>query len=78
MFQQTRDERISKAKRENGEGKWRPSPESWRRRKRTMSLLPSLSEGLRALLRKARVEVELDEELRGFLEMAAKEKMEQG
>ena len=43
-----------------------------------MSLLRSLSEGLRALFRKERVEVELDEELRGFLEMAAKEKMKQG
>jgi hypothetical protein len=41
-------------------------------------MLRSLSEGLRALFRKERVEVELDEELRGFLEMAAKEKMKQG
>jgi hypothetical protein len=43
-----------------------------------MSLLRSLSGGLRALFRKERVEVELDEELRGILEMAAKEKMKQG
>jgi len=43
-----------------------------------MSLLRSLSEGLRALFRKERVEAELDEELRGFLEMAVKEKMQQG
>ena len=43
-----------------------------------MSLLRSLSDGLRSLLRKERVEGELDEELHGFLEMAAEEKMKQG
>src|SRR5213076_1925003 len=43
-----------------------------------MSLLRSLSEGLRSLFRKERVEGELDEELNGFLEMAAEEKMKQG
>jgi len=39
-----------------------------------MSLLRSLSDGLRWLFRKERVEHELDEELNGFLEMAAEEK----
>ena len=43
-----------------------------------MSLLRSLSDGLRSLFRKERVEGEFDEELRGFLEMAAEEKMKQG
>src|SRR2546423_508285 len=43
-----------------------------------MSLLRNLSDGLRSLFRKERVEEELDEELRGFLEMAAEEKMKQG
>src|SRR6266403_503639 len=43
-----------------------------------MSLLRSLSDGLRSLFRKERVEGELDEELRGFLEMAAEEKIKQG
>jgi hypothetical protein len=43
-----------------------------------MSLLRSLSDGLRSLFRKKRVEGELDEELRGFLEMAAEEEMKQG
>ncbi len=43
-----------------------------------MSLLRNLSDGLRSLLRKERVEGELDEELHGFLEMAAEEKMKQG
>ena len=43
-----------------------------------MSLLRSLSDGLRSLFRKERVEGELDEELRDFLEMAAEEKMKQG
>ena len=43
-----------------------------------MSLLRSLCDGLRSLFRKERVEGELDEELRGFLEMAAEEKMKQG
>jgi len=43
-----------------------------------MSLLGSLSEGLRSLFRKKRVEEELDEELRSFLEMAVEEKTKQG
>ena len=43
-----------------------------------MSLLRSLLEGFRSLFRKERVEQELGEELRGFLEMAAEEKMKQG
>ncbi len=43
-----------------------------------MSLLRTLSEGLRSLFRKEQVSQELDEELRGFLEMAAEEKMKQG
>src|SRR5258705_11576839 len=43
-----------------------------------MSLLRSLSDGLRSLFRKERIEGELDEELRGFLEMVAQEKIEQG
>src|ERR1700732_4468748 len=43
-----------------------------------MSLLRSLSDGLRSLFRKKQVSQELDEELRGFLEMAAQEKMKQG
>src|SRR5712672_2430031 len=43
-----------------------------------MSLLRSLSDGLRSLFRKERVEGELDEELRGFLEMAAEEKIKKG
>src|SRR2546423_473416 len=43
-----------------------------------MSLLRNLSDGLRSLFRKERVEGELDEELHGFLEMAAEEKMKQG
>src|SRR3989442_1895018 len=43
-----------------------------------MSLLRSLSDGLRSLFRKERVEWELDEELRGFLEMAGKENSEEG
>jgi len=43
-----------------------------------MSPLRSLSEGFRSLFRKERVEKELDEELRGFLEMAAEEKIREG
>jgi hypothetical protein len=43
-----------------------------------MSLLRSIAGGLRSLFRKERVEEEMDEELRGFLEMAAEEKMKQG
>src|SRR5580704_7560743 len=43
-----------------------------------MSLLRNLSDGLRSLFRKEQVSQELDEELNGFLEMAAEEKMKQG
>jgi len=43
-----------------------------------MSLLTSLLQGLRSLFRKVQVNKELDEELNGFLEMAAEEKMKQG
>jgi predicted permease len=43
-----------------------------------MSLLRNITTGLRSLFRKERVEGELDEELRGFLEMAADEKTKQG
>src|ERR1700686_976911 len=42
------------------------------------SLLRSLSDGLRSLFRKQRVEGDLDEELRDFLDMAAQEKIKQG
>src|ERR1700687_1539672 len=43
-----------------------------------MSLLRSITSGLRSLFRKERVSQELDEELNGFLELAAEEKMKQG
>jgi putative ABC transport system permease protein len=43
-----------------------------------VSLLRSLTSGLRSLFRKERVDRELDEELNGFLEMAAEEKIKQG
>src|SRR5438445_9487359 len=43
-----------------------------------MSLLRSITGGLRSLFRKEQVSHELDEELNGFLEMAAEEKMKQG
>src|ERR1700745_3367663 len=43
-----------------------------------MSLLRNLSDGLRSLFRKERASQELDEELNGFLEMAAEEKMKEG
>ena len=43
-----------------------------------MSLLRSIASGLRSLFRKEQVSRELDEELNGFLEMAAEEKMKQG
>src|ERR1700737_1649956 len=43
-----------------------------------MSLLRSLATGFRSLFRKKRVEGDLDEELRGFLEMATEERMKQG
>src|SRR5438552_400667 len=43
-----------------------------------MSMLRNIASGLRSLFRKERVEGELAEELRGFLDMAADEKMTQG
>jgi predicted permease len=43
-----------------------------------MSLLRSMADGLRSLFRKEQVSQELDEELNGFLEMAAEQKMKQG
>jgi len=43
-----------------------------------MSLLRSIAGGLRSLFRKEQVSQELDEELNGFLELAAQEKMKQG
>jgi hypothetical protein len=43
-----------------------------------MSVLRSMAAGLRSLFRKERAEMELDEELTGFLEMAAEEKMKEG
>jgi len=43
-----------------------------------MSLLRNIASGLRSLLRREQVSQELDEELNGFLEMAAEEKMKQG
>src|SRR5207249_10107766 len=43
-----------------------------------MSLLRNMASGLRSLFRKEQVSHELDEELNGFLEMAAEEKMKEG
>src|SRR5271163_5306432 len=43
-----------------------------------MSMLRSLTDGLRSLFRKEQVTQELDEELNGFLELAAEEKIKQG
>jgi predicted permease len=43
-----------------------------------MSILRSIAGGLRSLYRKEQVNKELDEELNGFLEMAAEEKMKLG
>lgn len=43
-----------------------------------MSLLRNITSGLRSLFRKERVDQELDEELRAYQEMPAKEKMKQG
>ena len=43
-----------------------------------MPSLRSLTSGLRSWSLKERVEAEMDEELRSFLEMAAEEKMKQG
>ena len=43
-----------------------------------MSLLRNVAVGLRSLFQKERAEGDLDEELRGFLDMAAEEKMKEG
>src|SRR5215472_16841255 len=43
-----------------------------------MSLLRNLTSGIRTLFRKEQVDRELDEELRGYQEMATDEKMKQG
>src|SRR5216110_3252147 len=43
-----------------------------------MALLRNIASGLRSLFRKEQVNKELDDELNGFLEMAAEEKMKQG
>jgi putative ABC transport system permease protein len=43
-----------------------------------VSLLHNLTSGLRALFRKQQVEQEMDEELRGYLDAAVKEKMRSG
>ena len=43
-----------------------------------MSMLRNITSGLRSLFRKEQVSKELDEELGGFLEMAAEEKMKKG
>jgi putative ABC transport system permease protein len=43
-----------------------------------MSFVRSIASGLRSLFRKKQVDSDLDEELNGFLEMAAEEKMKQG
>ena len=43
-----------------------------------MSLLRNIASGVRSLFRKEQVSHELDEELNGFLETAAQEKMSQG
>ena len=43
-----------------------------------MSILRNIAGGLRSLFRKERAERELDEEVRGYLELAAAEKMQQG
>src|SRR2546429_5350655 len=43
-----------------------------------MALLRNIASGLRSLFRKEQVSQELDEELNGFLKMAAEEKMKQG
>jgi hypothetical protein len=45
---------------------------------RGMSFLRNIASGLRSLLRKEQVNQELYEELNGFLEMAAEEKVKQG
>jgi hypothetical protein len=43
-----------------------------------MPLLRNIAGGIRSLFQKKRAERELDEELRGFMEMAAEESMKQG
>jgi hypothetical protein len=43
-----------------------------------MSVLRNIASGLRSLFRRKQVGQELDEELNGFLEMAAEEKVRQG
>src|SRR5580658_2707037 len=43
-----------------------------------MSVVRNIASGLRSLFRKERVGRELDEELNGFLEMAAEEKIKDG
>jgi predicted permease len=43
-----------------------------------MSLLRNIASGFRSLFRKEQVNQELDEELKGFLELAAEEKMKEG
>src|SRR5215472_8907702 len=43
-----------------------------------MSLLRNVASGLRSLFRKEQVDRELDEELRGYQEMAAEEKIKDG
>jgi hypothetical protein len=43
-----------------------------------MTMLRRLAGGFRALIGRPRVEQELDDELRGFLETAAEEKMKAG
>ena len=43
-----------------------------------MSMLRNIASGLRSLFRKKQVSQELDEELKGFLEMAAEEKISRG
>jgi hypothetical protein len=43
-----------------------------------MAPLRSIASGVRSLLRKEQVNQEVDEELNGFLQMAAEEKMKQG
>src|SRR3989441_8037397 len=44
----------------------------------TLALFRNIAGGVRSLFRKEQVGQELDEELNGFLEMAAEEKMKQG
>lgn len=41
-------------------------------------MLRNITSGLRSLFRRKRVSKELDEELNGFLEMAAEEKVKEG